>query len=333
MKKKKPKPLDIESLIICPNCSHKITKTAKELYCTNCNSHYPIVHTIPILIASEDKHKIEEAAYHSSVSSIYRQLHQLESFRNIYYHLQSLKPILECGAHSTVLELGCGTGYDAAFLLKKRLIVVETDISAGQVLEAKKELVKKGLEKNALFYVADAENIPFADETFNATLITAALHHLEHPVKSLSEMKRCTKKEGIIVIAMEPNRYEWIRIIGYGFSIVKKIILCLLGEKLFKNILKRAKKLREPTVERTFSKREILSLMKEAGLYPQRIKGVWFTCGFIHWFITLLNKITKKTWYIGRDIEEIFVLIDECISKIPIINAFVCNWTIHCRRD
>ncbi|MCK4575293.1 hypothetical protein KAU34_02685, partial [candidate division WOR-3 bacterium] len=90
---------------------------------------------------------------------------------------------------------------------------------------------------------------------------------------------------------------------------------------------------REPTIERTFSKFEILSLVNESGLYPQKIEGIWFTCGFIHWFITLLNKITKKTWHISRDIEEIFVLIDTFLARIPLLNYFACNWTVHCRRE
>ncbi len=327
------KPFDIESLLICPNCSHKIKRKGEYFSCRNCKSLFPIINDIPLLIKSFDKHKEKEADYHSSVSRIYRKLHQLDSYRNIYFHQQSLKPILQLGINSTVLELGCGTGYDATFLLKKGLIVVETDISAGQVHEAKKELIKKGLRKNAHFYSTDAENIPFADESFNATFITATLHHLEHPVKALSEMRRCTEKGGIIVIAMEPNRYEWILVIGFGFSIMKKILLTVLGKRFAKKLKARTKDWREPNIEKTFSKKEILTLVKKAGLNPQKIKGIWFTCGFIHWVITLLNKTTKKTWYLNKDIEEFLVLFDDLIARVPLINHFACNWTLFCKRD
>ena len=333
MKKGKPTPFDIESFIICPNCSHRITKKTKGFFCRNCKSLYPYVKSIPLLIKIEDHHKLNEADYHSSVSKIYRQLHQLGSYRNTYFHLRSLKPILGLDANSKVLELGCGTGYDAGFLFQKGLIVVETDISVGQVLEAKKQLAKRGFMNSNFFYVADAENIPFANESFDATFITAALHHLKNPAKSLSEMKRCTRSGGTIVISMEPNRHEWIRIFGYIFSAIKKIAFSILGKKRFEKILKNSDLLREPTIERTFSKFEILSLVKESGLYPQKIEGIWFTCGFIHWFITLLNKITKKTWHISRDIEEIFVLIDTFLARIPLLNYFACNWTVHCRRE
>jgi len=323
--------IDIESLLLCPNCSHRIEKRKEVFFCEGCGAIYPLVNNIPVLIKSLDKRKLMEARYHSSVSNIYKELHQLRSYRNIYYHLQSLKPILELGSNVRVLELGCGIGYDTTFLLKKGQTVVATDIAIGQVLEAKKELVKKGLVKNAHFYAADAERIPFADESFNATLITAALHHLEHPAKALSEMKRCTKKGGIIIIAMEPNRYEWLGIIGYGFTIFKKITFFLFGKKIFKKTLNRTENWREPNIERTFSKKEILDLIKEAGLYHEKIMGIWFTCGFIHWLITLFNKISTKNWYINRDIERFFLLLDEFLAKIPGINYFACNWTVWCR--
>jgi len=329
----KKKLVDIESLLICPDCLHKIIRKDDCFYCKNCDSLYSIINDVPLLIKSLNNHKKREIDYHSSVSKIYRELHQLGSYRNIYYHLQSLKPIFELGRNAKVLELGCGTGYDGTFLSRKGLTVVETDISLGQVLEAKNKLIKKGLSKYTFFYVADAEKIPFTDESFDATFIMAALHHLEDPVKSLSEMKRCTKKGGTIVIAMEPNRYEWLRLIGYTFSLFKKITLALFGKKPFKTVLERTEELSEPNIGRSFSKKEILSLMEKAELNPKKITGIWFTCGFIHWFITLLNKITKRTWYISKDAERIFVLIDELLARIPFINSFACNWTVHCRKD
>ena len=156
------------------------------------------------------------------------------------------------------------------------------------------------------------------------------MHHLENPEVALSEMKRCTRKNGVIVVSMEPNRYEWIRIVGYLFVIVKSLLFFLFGENRFKNPLKRGKLWDEPNIERTFSKGELISLLRSAGLYPRKIKPVWFSLGFIHWFITLLNKLSKKRWYINRDIEAIFVQIDELTSHIPFVNLLCCHWTIHC---
>jgi ubiquinone/menaquinone biosynthesis C-methylase UbiE len=332
MKQKSIRLKNIKTRLRCPNCSDKMVQAGDNLYCKNCKISFPTVKGITVLIRTLDKHKKSESDYHSTVSPIYRKMHQLKSYRNTYYHRQALSKISQLNNNSTVIEVGCGTGYDASLLLENNLLVVATDISIGQLLEAKKWIIHRGLDNNILYYSIDAENIPFEDNTFNASLITAALHHLQRPVKALSEMKRCTAKNGIVTIAMEPNRYEGILLIGYLFSIIKKISLFLLGERRFKNPLARAKKLKEPTQERTFTRKELLSLVKEAGLQPENIKSIWFTCGLIHWFLTLLNKISKKNWYINRDIERFFVLIDEVLAHIPIINQFCCNWTVICRK-
>lgn len=321
---------DIESLLICPVCSQKLIKQKGEFFCRNCRAAYSIINGVPLLIKPLDDHKKKEIAYHSQVSEVYRDLHQLHTCRNRYYHLQALEPIFRLGKGSNVLELGGGTGYDGAFLLQRGFNIVQTDISIGQVLQAKNHLGLMKTNSSAYFYVVDAENIPFEDNSFDATFITAALHHLENPEVALSEMKRCTRKNGVIVVSMEPNRYEWIRIVGYLFVIVKSLLFFLFGENRFKNPLKRGKLWDEPNIERTFSKGELISLLRSAGLYPRKIKPVWFSLGFIHWFITLLNKLSKKRWYINRDIEAIFVQIDELTSHIPFVNLLCCHWTIHC---
>jgi len=321
---------DVEALLICPVCSQTIIRTKGHFFCKKCNHHYPTVQSIPILISSKDRHKTREAAYHSSISDIYRRLHHMAAYRNYHFHKLSLKPILKLKKRSIILELGCGIGYDAITLLKKGHLVVETDISPGQVQEARKQIGKKGLGRQALFYIADAENIPFANESFNASFIVASLHHLENPLRAIQEMKRCTKYGGSIIIAMEPNRYEWILVFGFVFSFIKQIIMHTPGKRFFQKVIERADRYREPTIERTFSKGEILLLAKQAGLSAVEIKGIWFFCGFIHWFLTMLNKLSTKNWTIRTDIEALFVHLDDVLARFPILNNFACHWTIQC---
>jgi len=322
----------IESFLICPECSHKISRTEKGFFCSNCNTLYPIFNNIPILLVSIDEYKQRESEYHSNVSSQYRNLHKMNTFRNIHYHQYSLKPIMELKPDSIVLELGCGTGYDAAFLISKGLTVVATDISTGQVTQAREELSKNKFKENVFLYVADAENIPFADETFDGTYITAALHHLQHIHKVFCEIIRCTKSGGTVVIAMEPNRYEWLNPLGFLFSILKKAVLLSFGYKTLKTPIEKTENWREPNIERTFSRNELVSLIKNAGLSVIKIKPVWFTLGFVQWITILLSKISKKDWYISKDIERILSLLDELILKLPLINYFACNWTVWCKK-
>ncbi len=324
---------NMASSIICPVCSKKLKKNGDDYVCAACGKKYGCVKGIPELIANKSKHKKAEAMYHSSISASYRDLHQLRSYRNRFFHLEALKPILSHSPESAVLELGCGTGFDAIPLLENHHLVVETDIAPGQVAEARKHISREGLDERALFYIADAENLPFESETFDASFIIASLHHLEHPAKALQEMKRCTRRNGYIIIGMEPNSNEWIRMLTVPFSIAKFIAFHTLGRKRLLQSLRRAERYREPTVERTFTRKELIRLLKEAELRILCIRGVWFLCGFAHWAIQLLTKLSSRPWRLNSDIEYFLVHFDNMLSRLPGMNTFCCNWTIHCIKE
>ncbi len=51
---------------------------------------------------------------------------------------------------------------------------------------------------------ADAESLPFADDSFDAVTCQTVLIHLENPLDALREMKRVLKPDGILICA-EPN--------------------------------------------------------------------------------------------------------------------------------
>lgn len=323
----------IESSLICPACSHGLITAQKGYVCKKCNREYGKTHGIPVLVAEKSMHKAEEASYHSSISSSYGGMHQLMSYRNHFFHLRALLPLLSRPPHSSVLELGCGIGFDAIPLLEHRLLVVETDIASGQVIEAQHQIRKRGLSARALFYIADAENIPFSSETFDAVLIVAALHHLEHPAGALQQMKRCLRRGGSVVIAMEPNTWEWVKVFSIPFAIAKFLAFKTVGRKRLREPLQRAEAFREPTIERTFSKRELIDLVLGEGFIIKSIEPVWFLCGFLQWFNTLLDKISTRKWHINADIERFCVHLDRIIGVFPFIDSFCCNWTLHCIKE
>ena len=82
-----------------------------------------------------------------------------------------LDPLREAAAR-TVLELGCGTGNDAARLAHHGYTVTAVDLSAEAIAAARS---RHG--NLADFHVADmAKPLPFADRSFDAVMSNVALH-------------------------------------------------------------------------------------------------------------------------------------------------------------
>jgi ubiquinone/menaquinone biosynthesis C-methylase UbiE len=103
------------------------------------------------------------------------------------------------------LELGCGTGF---FTLNLKLAgVLEeghvTDLSPGMVEVAQRNARSLGFEVEGR--VADAETLPYDDDSFDLVIGHAVLHHIPDVEVSLREVLRVLKPEGRFVFAGEPT--------------------------------------------------------------------------------------------------------------------------------
>jgi ubiquinone/menaquinone biosynthesis C-methylase UbiE len=105
------------------------------------------------------------------------------------------------------LEVGAGTGYFSLHLLMAGLAgrATCTDISPGMVDVLRANAERLGLEVEAL--VADAEALPFEDESFDLVLGHAVLHHIPDLQRAFGEFRRVLAPGGLIVFAGEPSRY------------------------------------------------------------------------------------------------------------------------------
>ncbi len=93
-----------------------------------------------------------------------------------------------------MLELACGTG-QISFPLSGMVRLWEaTDFSEAMIAEAKKRNTSRRLH----FSVQDATALPYAPESFDAVVISNALHIMPHPEKALSEIRRVLKSDGLL---------------------------------------------------------------------------------------------------------------------------------------
>ncbi len=105
------------------------------------------------------------------------------------------------------LEVGAGTGYFSLHLLMSGVVARATctDISPGMIEALQENAGRLGLEVEAR--VADAEALPFPDESFDIVVGHAVLHHLPDLAQAFSEFHRVLRPGGTIVFAGEPSRY------------------------------------------------------------------------------------------------------------------------------
>lgn len=104
-----------------------------------------------------------------------------------------MKQNLNC--NMIVLELACGTGILSVQLAGSVKLLEATDFSEDMIKQAK----MKSHSSHLHFSVQDATALPYAPETFDAVVISNALHIMPYPEKALSEIKRVLKKDGFLI--------------------------------------------------------------------------------------------------------------------------------------
>jgi ubiquinone/menaquinone biosynthesis C-methylase UbiE len=111
------------------------------------------------------------------------------------------------GHYRRSLEVGSGTGYFTLNLMKAGIVeqATCTDISVGMLATLASNAERLGLKVSTL--AADAESLPFEDESFDLVLGHAVLHHIPDLAKAFSEFRRVLAPGGTLLFAGEPSRY------------------------------------------------------------------------------------------------------------------------------
>ena len=97
-------------------------------------------------------------------------------------------------AGERILDIAAGTGTSSAALARNGARVVAVDFSPGMVAEGRRK------HKDLEFIEADAEQLPFGDNEFDAVTISFGLRNIQHPKAALGEMYRVLKPGGRLVI-------------------------------------------------------------------------------------------------------------------------------------
>lgn len=150
------------------------------------------------------------------------------------------------GNATTILEIGTGSGrYAVAFARDlPRSVVTATDIVPASI-EIAQRLAEEVDVKNIRFEIADAEALPYADDTFTVVFSDAVIQHVPDQARAVAEMVRVVQPGGLVVLAV---------VNGKSVHALIRNLQSLLGIK------------NEYGSEKFYSHADLRQLMRDAGL-------------------------------------------------------------------
>lgn len=113
---------------------------------------------------------------------------------------------IEPGAH--ILDVGCGAGATPVYIAQKYdCSVVGVDILDKMILRSEQLARRKGVADRLEFRVADIQDLPFEDETFDAVISESVSAFPPDKQRAVNEYARVTKPDGYVGL----NESTWLK--------------------------------------------------------------------------------------------------------------------------
>jgi len=110
---------------------------------------------------------------------------------------------------SLVLDVGCGVGVSPCYLAQKYgCQVVGVDILEKMVVRSRERAKKLKLHDRVEFKVADAQDLPFEDDMFDAVITESVTAFSKDKQRAVSEYVRVTKSGGYVGL----NETVWLKV-------------------------------------------------------------------------------------------------------------------------
>jgi ubiquinone/menaquinone biosynthesis C-methylase UbiE len=113
--------------------------------------------------------------------------------------LQRLIELGEWDANQQALDIATGGGHTALAVAPHVAQVTITDLTPRMLEKAREFILQQGIT-NVVFQVADAEQLPFADATFDRVTCRIAAHHFPDMEQFVREVARVLKTGGLFLL-------------------------------------------------------------------------------------------------------------------------------------
>lgn len=146
------------------------------------------------------------------------------------------------GREHLALDVGCGAGYFLCMIRDRyrrrgfELSMAGVDVSSVQLAFLAKRMEKEKL-KAVIAVRANAEYLPFADETFDLVTCSEVLEHIRTPSRALEEMRRVLKPQGMLLLSTPSKLNEELwDILLAPFVRIGKALLPRPGETIIRGV-------------------------------------------------------------------------------------------------
>lgn len=195
-------------------------------------------------------------------------------------------------AGKRVLDVGCGNGYVLSKYAKEGAEVCGIDITETGIDLCRKRFEILGLKGD--FRVANAEELPFENETFDCVCSMGVLHHIPNTEKAVAEILRVLRRNGRLIVMFYHRNSAWYRL---GMPLAS-----LMTGKTLKQLVNEVDGIGNPKGDVYSEKqlKELLSGFAEHEMFAGLLKG-WMLVPIIGRFLPdiLLRLFEKRFgWFL-----------------------------------
>jgi len=159
--------------------------------------------------------------------------HLLSGGVDIYWRKRAIK-LLKKRQPKVILDIASGTGdfaIEALSLNPEKVIGV--DISEGMLAVGREKIKKLGKQDIITLQSGDSESLSFADNYFDAVIVSFGVRNFQNLLAGLTEMNRVMKSDGMCVVVefSKPKSFPFKQFYNFYF----KYILPLIGKTVSKD--------------------------------------------------------------------------------------------------
>lgn len=198
----------------CLQCGNSTVKKHEDSWiCTKCNTAYPLLNGIPILVKNWEIHQNELEQAKKVKPGWYLEEQPAEQVSPWRHHIKKRRMYIqhEIESHlaaqgnqkfNKVLDLGCGDGNHLEYLKNYANVLYGSDYNLVRLARSQAKY------NHASLFLADILDYPAQDNFFDMVFFHHVIEHITEDQKALETIFRILKPGGLLILGT-PNEGAW----------------------------------------------------------------------------------------------------------------------------